>query len=147
MAQVFMIERAFALVFNNAGKPGIRLAHPNIKVGAESDNPLVADVIEAVESSAEAIWKLAQESGLLESMARLQHYSLSQLEQLDGISPEQAKACKDTLAFWPKDEAGQPKFEQPAKPDFIEVCGRNIKQASERQQRPFTGRRTAALTV
>lgn len=144
MAFVPQIERAFSMQFHNAGAPGIRLRHPNIKIGQETADALSLDLISKLDQAADAVWAVLEEEGVLEAAARLTHASLCDIVE-SGSDDERGNAAK-ALAAWPTDEAGEPSFAQAETPDFINVFGHSLRDSKPQPARAPRSRRQAVVT-
>lgn len=128
---VGLLERAFALVINNAGTPGIRLDTPIVDVPANTDDPISIRLIDGMKDAAPAIWAVLVETGVAEAMSELQHRACTQL-----VAEGDTEAAK-ALKLWPKAEDGSPVFAQPDEPKFIDVCGYKLLDTQPvRPQRP-----------
>jgi hypothetical protein len=144
MASIPQLERAFSIQPHNAGAPGIRYRHPNVKIGSETADQLALDVIRAVDSASDAIWAVLHEEGVLKAVAKLVHASLTDI--VDAGADDERESAAKSLAAWPRHDDGTPSFEQHERPEFINVMGYSLRDEKPQAERPVKGRRQAVVT-
>lgn len=136
MSFVTCKERDFAIVISAAGMPGLRFDHPNLVINAESEEPAVVAALEALSETAEALWAIMEEQGLLAKLEPLMKQavevvSTQQDSRVDRVKRAAVSAGK-ALDAWP---ATQPDM---SAPQYIRAFGAQLLDSGQERERVST---------